>query len=192
MMRLFKIAVLILINIFTFYSQPLNKSDGRAIYVYNIRSDSINISEFSKVNTLFVIFYNNYSCSQCFNQLLYCLKAINKHELSNNVILLMRSGQSIVQKREMFASVKRNISEIKKFYFDIHDDVPDSWPPINLKGGVFGQYNVSKTPSLLIRKPSGNNIFISYDSLFGLLDSQGLSKKRLDNLTKLIKNKIDD
>ncbi|MGC9079071.1 MAG: hypothetical protein ACP5I9_10015, partial [Candidatus Kapaibacteriota bacterium] len=69
-------------------------------------------------------------------------------------------------KRISIQSLKRKLN-LKwnkiKIFFDRHFD-EDPWPPINLKEGIFGKYNISKTPAYFIISPD-TIIFKNYDEI---------------------------
>ena len=100
-------------------------------------------------NTIFIIFISNYNC-------LHCL-----HTIENNIIwyksnvdslseyfILLRSGNGPISRKKLLNQVNKYLTT-KKVFFDYHI-FDDPYPPINLKEGIFGSFNVGETPALAI------------------------------------------
>ncbi|MGB9762636.1 MAG: hypothetical protein ACPLW7_01260 [Minisyncoccia bacterium] len=123
----------------------------------------INLFNFSKNNKI-VICYNELSCVDCFKNLV--LEIYSKFGGFEIYFLIRTNNNSSENKRISIQSLKRKLN-LKwnkiKIFFDRHFD-EDPWPPINLKEGIFGKYNISKTPAYFIISPD-TIIFKNYDEI---------------------------
>ncbi|MGB9856367.1 MAG: hypothetical protein ACPLKS_07505, partial [Caldisericum exile] len=101
----------------------------------------INLFNFSKNNKI-VICYNELSCVDCFKNLV--LEIYSKFGGFEIYFLIRTNNNSSENKRISIQSLKRKLN-LKwnkiKIFFDRHFD-EDPWPPINLKEGIFGKYNI--------------------------------------------------
>ena len=157
---------LIFLMILSFYSvnniEPINVED--------IRRNQIDLLSIKNTGEMYIIFYNQYCCKDCHVQLYNNI--IEKNKNSHVVILLRCDNSSIYDKKTSISMAKNIFGEKVEYYFDIHTS-KDGWPPLNPEGGLFGNYHVSKTPSLLY--VDKNNI-TSFYSLLDLSSNNYLDK----------------
>jgi hypothetical protein len=92
-----------------------------------------------------IVFYSNYSCHDCFYDVKDAIEEID----NVNKVVLIRCNNSILQRREMMQGTQKIFGSKWRIFFDIHES-EDIWPPNNLKEGLFGYYNVSKTPAVIL------------------------------------------
>ncbi len=124
------------------------------------------------------IFFGPYSCYDCFKKIKVSTDSLLKAQIVDSVIVISRSQNKVLLKK----LIKRDVSKLfpdysVKFEYIGEDD---PWPPKDLKGGLFGKYNVTVTPTILVYK-GDKEIFISYETLY----------KYNFNLSKIFKDKIN-
>lgn len=122
------------------------------------------------------IFYGSCCCVDCFKTIRIYTDALIKEKKVDSIFVIGRTTNQVLQRKLL----KRDISKLMPDYPIIYEFIEeqDPWPPKNLKGGQFGKFNVSLTPTLLF-VIGGKETFISYETLY----------KYNFNLTKVIKDK---
>jgi hypothetical protein len=140
----------------------INKLAAVQFSVIDIHNKIYNL--FDKLNNkkYIVILYSDYNCLECMKK----IEAEMKEVISNDSILdycvLIRCNNDIIDKRNNLNKVKK-LFTTKKIFFDIHYNY-DNWPPLNLDEGIFGIYNVTYTPSLVILYQN-RVYYISYNEI---------------------------
>lgn len=96
-----------------------------------------------------LILYNNYNCHACFDSLFSQLNRNNKKLLENNIdlFLIIRCPKGSIARRIIVQSLENRFCG-ENIFFDIFMS-DDSWPPKDLKGGIFGEFDVTTTPALV-------------------------------------------
>ncbi len=124
------------------------------------------------------IFFGPYCCVDCFKTVKIYTDTMIKGKRVDSIFVIGRTTNQVLQRKLL----KRDISKLMPDYPIIYEFIEedDPWPPKDLKGGLFGKYNVSLTPAVLFI--IGNKeIFISYETLY----------KYNFNLMKIFKDKIN-
>lgn len=125
-------------------------STAPPLLVLNIRGDTIDLAEHYSGRNLYIILYNHYACKDCFASLDSALRIIHDSDSLLSIIALLRVGDGIYLKRSALSGARKALPHVQDFYFDCRAaSLDDPWPPKDLKGGLFGHYNTSKTPSLV-------------------------------------------
>lgn len=125
-----------------------------------------------------VIFYNGYSCRDCFPRLERALRSLCGVDSIARLVVLIRVGAGAVAQRSALKDVAVLLPTRSAAMFDIAPGGHDPWPPVNLEGGLFGRFGVSKTPALLVLDADGKPAaFLAYDSL-GLAEGESSSQTR--------------
>ncbi len=76
---------------------------------------------------------------------------------------MLRAGSGIVLQKMRLQDLK-SVLKADAYYFDIVEEV-DPNPPINLKGGVFGNYPIKHTP-IVVFYTGEKEIVIPYFDMF--------------------------
>ncbi|GEM_PF-5421756 len=132
-------------------------SEFSSFEVIKITKDTISFEELLKESSL-IIFYNNYSCFDCVKKIISSMKK----EKIDSISIISRTGNSTINRREMLSFISKKIN-VKSVFFDSHDSI-DDWPPVDVKGGLFGFFNIVKTPAILLNVDS-NVRFYSFKEL---------------------------
>lgn len=114
----------------------------------------------------FVVLYNGYACRDCFTFLDEALRAIYLADTRVHCIVLARAGTSTMARRTVLSDIAGVMPSRPSVLFEIiSPGIEDAWPPANVQGGIFGRFDVAKTPSLVVAQRD-SLIYIPYDSLF--------------------------
>lgn len=128
---------------------------------------------------LAVVFYNEYSCKDCFSRIDSALNTMMQRGFVERTAVLIRVGNSAFSQHEAQKLVRHLMHADITVLFDIvPDDVVDPWPPRDLKGGFFGRFDVTKTPALLVLDSvPGRTAFLNYEALeFGDTSDESVSE----------------
>jgi|GEM_PF-2793887 len=132
----------------------------------DIRGDTVDITRRYPDGDIYVIFYNDYSCRDCFPRIERVLREIRGADTSYHIIALIRTDGGVLGRRSALSGARKLLPDLQDFYFDCRETSDDDpWPPMNLRGGLFGRYGISKTPSLLLYFRDGAGRYLSYDDL---------------------------
>lgn len=134
-----------------------------------IRGDTVSLSPRSSREKIYLILSNGYSCKECFRSLSAALQSYAGDDSLARYAVVIRSKRSIYARRLALNAVQELLPDVEEFYFDCADSASeDPWPPVNVKGGIFGRYNVGKTPALLVvgLELKEDARFLSYEELF--------------------------
>jgi len=116
--------------------------------VEKINGEILNIGKFK--NNLIIICINNYYCKDC---LKIIQKLKSKYRSFKLIFLIRVSKNEFAQKAKAKDYVEKELKKYNmvnpKIFFDIHSG-EDPWPPKNLRGGIFGKYQIEKTPAYFI------------------------------------------
>ncbi|MEI6090553.1 MAG: hypothetical protein WCR42_08895 [bacterium] len=148
---------------------------NRYVLILILFSAVINVNTANSQNKIY-IFYGPYCCVDCFKTVKIYTDALVKEKKVDSIFVIARSMNQVLQRKIL----KRDISKLMPDYPIIYEFIEeqDPWPPKNLKGGQFGKFNVSITPTLLF-VIGDKETFISYETLY----------KYKFNLEKIIKEK---
>lgn len=121
----------------------------------------------SRNSRLAVVFYNGYSCKDCFTRIDSALRAMEQDGFLGSIVVLVRVGISASAQRDAQKTIRHLTRADIPVLFDIvPDDVVDPWPPRDLAGGFFGRFDVTKTPALLVLDSvPGRTAFLNYETL---------------------------
>lgn len=122
----------------------------------------ITVSIANSQNNIY-IFFGPYCCVDCFKTVKIYTDAMIKENKVDSIFVIGRTTNQVLQRKLL----KRDISKLMPDYPIIYEFIEedDPWPPKNLKGGLFGKYNVSLTPAVLFIM-GNKEIFISYEKLY--------------------------
>jgi hypothetical protein len=124
-------------------------------------TDSVNV----------VVFYSNYSCLDCFEKIATEIETFKSKKVEVNLIVLLRSSLFNKDRKEMYNKAKK-LLKTENIYFDIHS-AEDTWPPVEVKEGIFSMFPIVQTPAVLYISDSKSKIkFRSYAELFQNKDSK--------------------
>ena len=134
----------------------------------NVRGDSLRLDAGAGARRLLVILYNEYSCRDCFIDLMHALERLAPDTSATGRAVLMRAENNVFARRAVLAVVKPIFPSVRAFYFDAKGLASDPWPPLDLEGGLFGALRVSHTPAILVvdDRIAGGYAFISYDDMY--------------------------
>ncbi len=125
-----------------------------------------------------VIFYGPFACRDCYYTLSSALAQLNSDSSGIKIIALMRA-RGISARRTLITQAQPILPPSTKYSFDVLDTLDDSWPPKNLRSGLWGFFNVSFAPAVLILSP-GNPVRYKFLSYVALFDSSRQSTKDLN------------
>lgn len=180
--NLLKISVIVVVSCLIGSCSTLHEPSK---VVYSIDYESLKIIPDSGIR--FVIFFNEYSCHDCFPIVCQAIKQLQDKYQQISVFVVARSQQSKYTRIKTLRKIMGFFSNSSNIFFDQTPDVPDPWPPINVNGGLFSYYEVSKTPSVLIIS-NKQEVFFQYENLF---DKNNLPEE-LETISKKIINVFDD
>ena len=124
--------------------------------------DTVNMR--SAIGTTFVVFFNNYSCRDCFSAIDTAVSRAAEGDQRVRMIVLVRVTGGVIALRIATKQVRRLMPGADAVLFDIVDATSDPWPPNDLQGGLFGVYHVSKTPAILVLKDACAT-FLDHDAV---------------------------
>lgn len=139
--------------------------------VLNIELDTIQLFNIKRRKVM-LIFANNYGCLDCFNTI---NTIISKNEIDTSKVFIAivgRVNNSPSAKKDLINSLKERMPLISKIYFDIHSE-DDAFPPTNPMEGLFGKFNIKRTPAVLLWDNDTKNIKEFYQQT-NLYDSTGI------------------
>jgi hypothetical protein len=138
----------------------LGSSDS--LVLCTAKGDRIELDSLCRLaDTCYCVFYTDYSCADCYEQLLTRLQTGRSH---NRVLLLARTEPS-ANTRLLCEKRLRKSYPVDGIVFE-DSDPEDTWPPSEYHGGLFGRYSVTKGPALLIVTRRERK-FLSNEELFG-------------------------
>jgi len=134
-----------------------------------VRGDTVSLTSPTRGGKTAVIFYNSYSCKDCFGELLDALKRRRGSDSIVRYVVLIRAENNVLARRQQITAVRAILPGVEEFYFDRKEGGDDDpWPPVGIEDGLFGYFNVSVTPALLLidsEKGSGFS-FAPFERLF--------------------------
>ena len=131
-----------------------------------LRGDTVAIAA-AEGERVIIIFYNTYSCHDCFLWLDTALRIAARDHPTLRPIVLARVGSSMLARRTALTAIAQSLPSLPEILFDITEPgITDPWPPSDLQGGIFGRYTVSRTPALLFVGWKAEPIHRSYESMF--------------------------
>jgi hypothetical protein len=151
-----------------------NVSERSLLRAVTIQRDTVTIGS-ETIKPSIIIFANNYSCLKCFDVLNSWL--LNQIDTSKvNIVLLMRVGTEVLSRRSFMNEMKPIFTSTRKLVFDIQMKT-DTFPPVKTADGLFSQFNITKTPSVVVY--NGNKqkfeLFLQYEEL---MDSKGAMRSQ--------------
>jgi hypothetical protein len=144
------------------------KHDGQSIIGRTIRGDTLIQIAPAHDSLNVVVFVGRYSCVQCFGSVEAAIDSLRNSGRELREIALIRGTTSAVGRRETLEFAREVCAHADVVAFDDHDwTTLDPWPPLDLVGGTFGRYDVSKTPCVMFADTAGMFSFVPYEKLFG-------------------------
>lgn len=110
------------------------------------------------------VFFNHYSCRDYFGAIDSMVRRIREAGVRLRVFAVVRVPGGIVGSRRAQRAVHLLMPHVDSVLFDPVDSSQDPWPPGELKGGLFGLCNVSKTPVVVISHSGASRVF-DYDAV---------------------------
>ncbi len=128
------------------------------VRVLTILSDTVVLDN---QKPLALIFAGGYACSACYGEL---ERAIQQVDSTIQIAILLRvSGSSVVSRKEEIKRMERLVQS-RTFYFDA--TLQKTYRVGGYDDGLFGQYGITISPSMLLLLPGRSPVFISYSTLF--------------------------
>ncbi|MGB9763610.1 MAG: hypothetical protein ACPLW7_06475, partial [Minisyncoccia bacterium] len=123
-----------------FYNCFSLSNDRDSLFVEDENGNIVNFKQIGNKHIL--ICYHYYQCVDCFKII---AKLNEKYRNYNFSVLTRASENNKISKSRMKYDIKKALSRYFKTKFNIYFDIHygrDPWPPINLKEGIFGKYNI--------------------------------------------------
>lgn len=127
------------------------------IKAIDIKTDTIVINEIS--SKIFVLFFNQYSCADCFKKLEKVIRGCTKEV---KYIVIAKCNNTSLDRRIMIKSIKEIINP-QMIFFDIHNNSNSYLEPCTQ--GIFNKFKIIRTPAILLINED-SSIFYNYDNLF--------------------------
>jgi hypothetical protein len=155
------------------------------VLVSTMRGDTVRLVA-DDTTARVVVFSGGYSCVDCFRAIVTAIDSIRAHVNGRiELTAIARPGGGGVARRAAQRLATDLLGRQVPVYYDITAEGQiDPWPPKRLVGGLFGRYNVSRTPAILVMT-SGATKFVSYDTLFSGLE-EVKSATALDSISRRI------
>jgi hypothetical protein len=155
------------------------------VLVSTIRGDTVRLAA-SDTTARIVVFSGGYSCVDCFRAIVTAIDSIRANVNGRiELTAIARPGGGGVARRAAQRLATDLLGRQVPVYYDIiAEGQIDPWPPMQLVGGLFGRYNVSRTPAILVMTV-GATKFVNYDALFSGLE-EVKSANALDSVTRRI------
>lgn len=149
-------------------SNHANKINFNLLMGCNI--NSLSVSLYSPDSVTLVMPINDYNCHDCIITAIGAIDSYIQHSTNpTRVILLTRTQKSMVAKTEMINKI-RKFSKKHQILFDCVDGNNDKWPPVTINDGVFGMFNVSKTPILIAIHRNKEIKSLNYEKMNSISD----------------------
>jgi hypothetical protein len=114
------------------------------------------------------VFVSGYSCANCFPILFEALSRFDSEIKAEDITALARAENDAMSRRNARKLLAVAAPGCAQHEIEVNTgQTDDPWPPKDLKGGLFGEYGVSKTPSLLITRQDSPPIILRYEDMFG-------------------------
>lgn len=161
---------MVILSVLTFCNADVVDRLDQGVDVMTIRGDTVHLGR-SDTSVTVVVLTGAYSCVDCFRVV---ARAVDSMSVSLgrkvSLIAVVRPGGGGMARRAAQRQAIELIGRKVPVYYDlVAESVNDAWPPKNLTGGIFGYFNVSRTPAVVI-VASGGAAFIGYDELFDEVD----------------------
>lgn len=142
-----KLIINILLNIFFLFSFLHNQT----YFHFEVEDFQGRIKNLSSSQENFIIIcYSYYNCIECFKIIKFLIRKYSRYKIyflarvTKNTLYFKQKAKYDIEN-----SLRKYYNGKFEIYFDIHNN-EDPWPPINLKEGIFGKYQISKTPAYFI------------------------------------------
>lgn len=159
-----QIKSLILLAGFAFSISCKTAITSASFVCYTAKQEPIDL--LASETATFIIFSNNNSCLQCFEEVNTLYNNITKTK-PLELIVVARVGINGKSKIEHRETLKKYIKSFKILYD--YQSVADPYPPNEVSEGLFGMHKIIKTPSILIIKEktaTPEYMLIRYEDLF--------------------------
>jgi len=114
------------------------------------------------------VLVNEYSCQDCFPVLDSALAILREQDSGLCVYAIARAEAGAFSRRSAMSRARRVVPGADSVLLDVNPgSSPDPWPPVDVEGGIFGQYGIGVTPALLVVRKSGEVCVARFEALFG-------------------------
>lgn len=114
------------------------------------------------------VLVNAYSCQDCFPVLDSALAILREQDSGACVYAIARAEATAFSRRGAMSRARRAVPAADTVLLDVNPgSSSDPWPPVDVEGGIFGQYGIGVTPALLVVRTSGEVCVVRFEALFG-------------------------
>ncbi|MDQ3073480.1 MAG: hypothetical protein M3Q97_09495 [Bacteroidota bacterium] len=132
--------------------------------VTTLSSDTISLGYIFEKGILLLI--NDYTCTGCKESVFDYLNSVAWDTGQARFYAIGRVGNNDMGKRVIRTYIQERLPGLTDVFFDIQEG-NDPYPPIDVKGGLFEQFGISRTPVLLlINNSTGYHKLISYQEMY--------------------------
>lgn len=140
---------------------------------------------YSSDSAVLVMLVNDYNCHDCIVSALDAINYSVQHsKIPVKAVLLTRARKSTINRLEAIKKI-RMLSKQYQVLFDCVNGDQDNWPPIGVVDGVFGLFDVSKTPALIIINKDKQVVFIDYDQMNRLSDTPDKLSEQINKILEI-------
>lgn len=152
-----------------------------SINVWNLRADTVQISN-SKPTA--IIFAGIYGCSSCYSELEQAIQLVDSS--ITIVILFHTAGNSVLARKQEIQRLAQLVNT-RNFYFDITSERNTLLGKYT--DGLFAEYKISISPSVLFLLPNKRPLFVQHTTLFGDSNSKPIQR---DHCLESVKAALQD